>query len=95
MERMADIMDGQTGRAWSRPAVESRSAFLEGLQRYANVDAGDGEQEDSEGVGGDVDPITMLLHEGRLNEAFFLARRRATEGQEGAEELLQEISEMM
>ena len=46
-------------------------------------------------MGGDVDPIAMLVEEGRLNEAFFLARRRATEGQEGAEELLQEISEMM
>ena len=46
-------------------------------------------------MGGDIDPIAMLVDEGRLNEAFFLARRRATEGHEGAEELLQEISEMM
>ena len=95
MERMAGIMDGQTGRAWSRPPVESRSAFLEGLQRYANIDAEDGYQDHEEADGEDVDPITLLVEEGRLNEAFFLARRRAAEGVEGAEELFQEISEMM
>ena len=75
--------------------MESRSAFLEGLQRYANVDAEDGYQEQAEAEGEDVDPITLLVEEGRLNEAFFLARRRAAEGHEGAEELLKEISEMM
>ena len=95
MERMAGIMDGQTGRAWRRPPVESRSAFLEGLQRYANIDVEDGYQDHEEADGEDVDPITLLVEEGRLNEAFFLARRRAAEGVEGAEELLQEISEMM
>ena len=52
-------------------------------------------QEQEEDPEEEDDPVRSLISEGRLNEAFFLARRRAAEGQEGAEQLLSEISRLM
>jgi hypothetical protein len=40
-----------------------------------------------------ANPIRALMDSGRLNEAFFLARRRAAEGDLEAEHLMNEISE--
>ena len=40
-------------------------------------------------------PIRALMDSGRLNEAFFLARRRAAEGDLEAEHLMNEITEAM
>ena len=95
MERMAGAMDGGSRKPWSRPPVESRAAFLEGLQRFANVEGPTEPQEQEEDPEEEDDPVRSLINEGRLNEAFFLARRRAAEGQEGAEQLLSEISRLM
>ena len=95
MERMAGAMDGGSRKPWSRPPVESRAAFLEGLQRFANVEGPTEPQDQEEDPEEGEDPVRSLISEGRLNEAFFLARRRAAEGQEGAEQLLSEISRLM
>ena len=78
---------------WKKPPIESRAEFLEGMRALAGIES-NSVFDQEEGVGID-DPIKALIDSGRLNEAFFLARRRAAEGDLEAEHLMNEISEAM
>ena len=86
-------MDGKEKAPWKRPPIESRSSFLEGMRALANVEQDDESDERREVE--IVEPIRSLMDSGKLNEAFFLARRRAAEGDMEAEQLMNEISEAM
>tara|TARA_Y100000287_G_scaffold126362_1_gene102039 strand:- start:82 stop:345 length:264 start_codon:yes stop_codon:yes gene_type:complete len=86
-------MDGGGELPWKKPPVESRAEFLEGMRLLAGVDSNPILDQHEEV--GPVNPIKTLMDSGRLNEAFFLARRRAAEGDVEAEHLMNEISEAM
>ena len=93
IERMEAMMDGKEKAPWKRPPIESRSSFLEGMRALANVEQDDESDERREVE--IVEPIRSLMDSGKLNEAFFLARRRAAEGDMEAERRMNEISEAM
>ena len=93
IERMGTKMDGGGELPWKKPPVESRAEFLEGMRLLAGVDSNPILDQHEEV--GPVNPIKDLMDSGRLNEAFFLARRRAAEGDVEAEHLMNEISEAM
>ena len=86
-------MDGSGSLPWKKPPIESRAEFLEGMRLLAGVESNSVFDQDVEAV--IADPIRALMDSGRLNEAFFLARRRAAEGDLEAEHLMNEISEAM
>tara|TARA_B100000579_G_scaffold166635_1_gene135436 strand:+ start:6612 stop:7565 length:954 start_codon:yes stop_codon:yes gene_type:complete len=93
IERMGAKMDGSGKLPWKKPPIESRAEFLEGMRVLAGVESNSVfDQEEEVGID---DPIKALIDSGRLNEAFFLARRRAAEGDLEAEHLMNEISEAM
>jgi len=94
-QRMEDRLDGESTKPWRRPSVGSRSDFLDGLRRFAGKEKEKDDIAITEDPDTDGDPIRSLMSEGRLPEAFFLARRRAAEGVDGAESLLHEIKGMM
>ncbi|MAE25813.1 MAG: hypothetical protein CMI64_09050 [Pedosphaera sp.] len=93
IERMGTKMDGGGELPWKKPPVESRAEFLEGMRLLAGVDSNPIFDQHEEV--GPINPIKTLMDSGRLNEAFFLARRRAAEGDVEAEHLMNEISEAM
>ena len=93
IERMGARMDGSARLPWKKPAIESRAEFLEGMRLLAGVESNTILEQDEEAV--KPEPIRSLMDSGRLNEAFFLARRRAAEGDLEAEHLMNEITEAM
>ena len=93
IERMGARMDGSAKLPWKKPAIESRAEFLEGMRLLAGVDSNTILDQEEEIV--KYGPIRALMDSGRLNEAFFLARRRAAEGDLEAEHLMNEITEAM
>ena len=93
-KRMESKMDGRSPGPWKAPEVTQRVQFLERMQQLAtpsfeevaevelNVDA----------AAPDVfEEVSRLRSCGRSSEAFFLARRMAAEGIEGALKLVNEI----
>ncbi|MFL2951588.1 MAG: hypothetical protein ACJZ67_02425, partial [Candidatus Thalassarchaeaceae archaeon] len=90
--RMGARMDGTERIPWKKPPIESRAEFLDAMRLLAGVDINSIPDQNEYVVS---DPIRTLIDSGRLNEAFFLARRRAAEGDLEAEHLMNEISEVM
>ena len=91
IERIGAKMDGSEELPWKKPPIESRAEFLEGMRLLAGVEAiPSPDHVEKIGV---TDSIKALIEADRLNEAFFLARRRAAEGDPEAEQLMNEISE--
>jgi tetratricopeptide (TPR) repeat protein len=91
IERMGARMDGSGSLPWKKPPIESRAEFLEGMRLLAGIESNSILERDEVTV--TANPIRALMDSGRLNEAFFLARRRAAEGDLEAEHLMNEISE--
>ena len=90
--RMGARMDGTERIPWKKPPIESRAEFLDAMRLLAGVDINSIPDQNEYVVS---DPIRTLIDSGRLNEAFFLARRRAAEGDLEAEHLMNEITEAM
>ena len=89
-ERMEARLVGFTEEPWTEPSITDRSQFLSHLGRLSRKEDDDvilpSDQEDLE-----VSRLEALRKQGRHTEAFFLARRMAAEGVEGARELVEEI----
>ena len=78
-------------KPWKEPSITDRTQFLSRLGRLTRKEANeDVIQPISEG-NLKVSNIEALRKQGRSTEAFFLARRMAAEGVEGAKELVVEI----
>ena len=89
-------MDGLDSRPWKEPGVSSRIDFLRRMQSLAMPDSGEGPEEEEveeEVVKDPLEQVRQLHANGRLSEAFFLARRMAAEGVEGAFMLAEAIKE--
>ena len=90
--RMESIVDGESAKPWREPSISDRAAFLDKLGSLTKTHQF---SEVEEIVHDDEhDPfskIERLRSVGQITEAFFLARRMAAEGTDGAEEKVAEI----
>lgn len=96
IERMESKMDKGDSGSWNTPGIDSRVEFLNRMQTLAsqsNVTIELTDQEDEEIL--PLNEVDVLLNEQRLTEAFFLARRMAAEGIEGAIEKVEQIRGML
>ena len=96
--RMGSIVGGREREAWKAPSISDRAAFLDKMGSLANTDQNMETIEilDNE----DRSPfskIERLRRDGKITEAFFLARRMVAEGVEGAavkvSEIMQDLEE--
>ena len=93
-DRMESKMDGLDSRPWKEPGVSSRIDFLRRMESLAMPDSGgvfDEVESEEDSVKDPLERVRLLHADGRLSEAFFLARRMAAEGVEGAFELAEGI----
>ncbi len=93
-DRMEAKMDGRPSGPWKEPEVTRRIDFLTRMQQLAtpNVENIPTTVNESDEVSSTpMEEVHLLLAEGRLSEAFFLARRMAAEGVEGAIDLVESI----
>ena len=87
-------MDGLDSRPWKEPGVSSRIDFLRRMESLAMPDSGgvfDEVDSEEDSVKDPLERVRLLHADGRLSEAFFVARRMAAEGVEGAWELAEGI----
>ena len=92
-ERMHSRLDGGEISNWKIPKTTDRVIFLEKMRSLANprnLESIEIDQEISE-----IDKIHIFRSEGRISEAFFMARKMAIEGDEDILEILDELMEEM
>ena len=95
-DRMESKMDGWTSQPWTEPGINSRIDFLSRMQSLATLPDSEelhDEEEMEESVKDSLEQVRLLHADGRLSEAFFLARRMAAEGVMGAFEMAEAIKE--
>ena len=96
IERMELKMDEADSVSWSTPGIDSRVEFLNRMQALANqTDPSIHETQEDEEEILPFDELDNLLAENRRTEAFFLARRMAAEGIDGAIDKVEEIRGML
>jgi len=94
LQRITGKMMGEEAKPWTAPSIEKRSQFLEQMmqlsQRISNLseDLPTEEAKDieTEKVNPDLTRLQSLLAAGDASEAFFLARRLVSQGEQWAEE---------
>ena len=90
-ERMEARVSGSAGKPWREPSISDRSEFLTRLVRLSRKEPHDDVSPSSDEDDLEVSHLEALRQQGRNTEAFFLARRMAAQGVEGAKELVAEI----
>ena len=90
-ERMESRVSGSVGKPWREPSISDRSQFLSRLVRLSRKEDHDDVRPSSDEEESEVSHLEALRQQGRNTEAFFLARRMAAQGVEGAKELVAEI----
>lgn len=90
-ERMESRVGGSAEKPWREPSISDRSQFLTRLGRLSRKEAHDDEKPPNDERDLEVSHLEDLRQQGRETEAFFLARRMAAQGVEGAKELVAEI----
>ncbi|MBR79816.1 MAG: hypothetical protein CMA88_03415 [Euryarchaeota archaeon] len=91
-ERMSGQFVGKAGVPWKAPPISDRTDFLERLGRISAVEETYiMPKADTEHNNNPFSEVLQLRKSGRFSEAFFLARRMAAEGEEGAAELVDEL----
>ena len=95
-QRMESMVAGSGGAPWIVPSISDRAAFLD---RLGSISKPKQEEEveliDEMQEFGTFSKIDRLRGEGKITEAFFLARRMAAEGIEGATEKVAELLQEM
>ena len=92
--RMEAELDGKGKKKWKSPGIDQRVDFLRKMEDMATPESVYVDLEDDV----DEDPIRKveeLVSEGKLSEAFFMTRRMAAKGVEGALEINQELRKKM
>ena len=87
-------MMGEEAKPWTAPSIEKRSQFLEQMlqlsQRISTLDKAPEEvitiEEEVVSIHPDLTRLQSLMDAGDASEAFFLARRLVSQGEEWAEE---------
>ena len=94
MERITGRLMGEDEKPWTTPSIEKRSQFLEQMlqlsQRISTLDETKEVQtsveEEQISIHPDLTRLHSLIEAGDASEAFFLARRLVSQGEEWAEE---------
>ncbi|MDA8567977.1 hypothetical protein N9O16_02845 [Candidatus Poseidoniaceae archaeon] len=94
LQRITGKMMGEEAKPWTAPSIEKRSQFLEQMmqlsQRISNLSedlpAEETKDIETEKVNPDLTRLQSLLAAGDASEAFFLARRLVSQGEQWAEE---------
>ena len=95
LQRLTMKMDGDAVNPWTRPPISKRQEFLDQMVTLASrVSTSDITQdgivaESNESITA-KDKLDDLLQAGDFSEAFFVARRLVAEGEDWAEEYMQE-----
>ncbi|HJM55198.1 MAG TPA: hypothetical protein QGI72_03015 [Poseidonia sp.] len=103
LSRLKGNMDGAEETPWSGPSVTHRNAFLESMEaltkRVSNTVEVQVEVKEEKETIIDIHPDKVRLDEmidgGDLQQAFFLARRLVANGEEWAENILEDIQKKM
>ena len=97
--RMESQIDGRGKVPWKLPDIRDRVEFLTRMQSLAENQYQEMNQLNDESTDGteltELQIAEELLTEGRISEAFFVARRLAAEGDSKAMALTERIQEMM
>ena len=97
--RMESQIDGRGKVPWKLPDIRDRVEFLTRMQSLAENHYQEMNQLNDESTDGteltELQIAEELLTEGRISEAFFVARRLAAEGDSKAMALTERIQEMM
>ena len=93
--RMESLIDGKGKMAWKAPDISDRLEFLNRMQVLARPtsELAPVETQDEDTELSELDYAKQLFEKDRLSEAFFIARRLATEGDSEAKLLAEEIQE--
>ena len=98
LQRLKGDMDGEQKQPWSGPSVEHRSAFLEGMRSLtARISAPtpapitNVTEEEVIQRHPDEHQLEVLIEQGDVQSAFFLARRLLASGEDWAEPWLERI----
>ena len=94
LQRITGRMMGEEEKPWTTPSIEKRSQFLEQMLQLSQRISSNEEVEDkvteNEEIGAYVHPdllrLQSLMAADDASEAFFLARRLVSQGEEWAEE---------
>ena len=92
-DRMNSRLNGGQISNWNIPKTTDRGIFLDKMRSLAtpsNFEITEVDDDINE-----IDKINILRSEGRVSEAFFLARKIALEGDEGALQLVNDLMEEM
>ena len=95
IERMESKMDSGDSISWNAPGIDSRVEFLSRMQALASQSDSTAEISVKEDQITPLSELDVLLDSERFTEAFFLARRMAAEGIEGAIDKVEEIRGML
>ena len=95
IERMESKMDGGDSISWNAPGIDSRVEFFSRMQTLASQSDSTAEISVKEDQITPLGELDVLLDSERFTEAFFLARRMAAEGIEGAIDKVEEIRGML
>ena len=91
-ERMTERFDGRVGGPWKAPPISDRADFLDRLRAISTAETSNlGPKDIGESKEDPFSEVLQLKEAGNVAEAFFLARRMAAEGEEGAADLVSEL----
>ena len=95
LARLRARMDGEESKPWSEPALQQRNEFLSKMQQLSSRTSKVVEVEETseEVVNIELERLRTLLDSEDFSEAFFLARRLVTEGDDWAKEYLDRARE--
>ena len=95
LQRLTNKMDGHEEKPWSKPSVEKRDQFLKQMmelsQRVSKSVTEEQAKDFDENIESkhpDLIRLEILTNNGDFSEAFFLARRLLSQGEDWAEEWL-------
>ena len=92
--RMEAELDGKGKTKWKSPGIEQRVDFLRKMENMATPKSVY-ENNEEDVVEDPIRGVEELVSEGKLPEAFFMSRRMAAQGVEGALEINQELRKKM
>ena len=88
--RMRAELDGKGKKKWKSPGIDQRVDFLRKMEDMATPKSVC-ENDEEDVVEDPIRKVEELVSEGKLSEAFFMTRRMAAKGVEGALEINQEL----
>ena len=95
LKRLTSRMDGEAEKQWSRPSVEKRDQFLKQMMELSQrvsktIDEAQMivPEDSTESKHPDLIRLEILIKNDDFSEAFFLARRLISQGEDWAEEWL-------